>query len=109
MSESETLYVKTLSGSLLTHVPFNKPLLRIPTIGLLIQIIVLTLLIYGYWLFRRLIFQRHGNNGLGTGFASYCNICDYDSFSRFGGDSRIHRSARLASYQLSLLSMYLLD
>jgi hypothetical protein len=49
------------------------------------------------------------NNGLGTGFASYCNICDYDSFSRFGGDSRIHRSARLASYQLSLLSMYLLN
>ena len=32
----------------------------IPTVGLLIQVVVLTLLIYGYWLFRRLLFQRHG-------------------------------------------------
>ena len=41
--------------SLLTNLYFV-----IPTVALLFQIIVLALLIYGYWLFRRLIFHRHG-------------------------------------------------
>ena len=41
--------------SLLTN-----PYFVIPTIALLIQIIVLALLIYGYWLFKKLLFQRHG-------------------------------------------------
>ncbi len=36
------------------------PYVFIPTIGLFIQIIVLALLIYGYFLYRRLVFQRHG-------------------------------------------------
>ncbi len=41
--------------SLLTN-----PYFVIPTIALLIQIVVLVMLIYGYYLFKRLIFQRHG-------------------------------------------------
>jgi hypothetical protein len=41
--------------SLLTN-----PYFVIPTIALLIQIAVLALLTYGYWLFRRLMFKRHG-------------------------------------------------
>jgi uncharacterized membrane protein YozB (DUF420 family) len=41
--------------SLLTN-----PYFVIPTIALLIQIIVLALLIYGYRLFRRLMFKQHG-------------------------------------------------
>jgi len=41
--------------SLLTN-----PYFLIPTIALLIQIIVLALLIYGYMLYKRLVFQRHG-------------------------------------------------
>jgi len=41
--------------SLLTNAYFV-----IPTAALLIQIIVLGLLVYGYWLFKRLLFQKHG-------------------------------------------------
>ena len=41
--------------SLLTN-----PYFVIPTIALLIQIVVLALLIYGYWLFKKLLFKRHG-------------------------------------------------
>ena len=41
--------------SLLTN-----PYFVIPTIALIVQISVLALLIYGYSLYRRLIFQRHG-------------------------------------------------
>jgi hypothetical protein len=36
------------------------PYVFIPTIGLIIQVIVLALLIYGYSLNRRLVFQKHG-------------------------------------------------
>jgi hypothetical protein len=38
----------------------TNPYFLIPAIALLIQIIVLALLIYGYLLFKRLMFQRHG-------------------------------------------------
>jgi hypothetical protein len=41
--------------SLLTN-----PYFVIPTVALLIQIFVLALLIYGYTLFKKLLFQRHG-------------------------------------------------
>lgn len=32
----------------------------IPTIALVVQIVVLALLVYGYWLYRRFTFSRHG-------------------------------------------------
>jgi len=38
----------------------TNPYVLIPTIGLIIQIVVLALLIYGYWQYKRLVFQRHG-------------------------------------------------
>jgi hypothetical protein len=41
--------------SLLTN-----PYVLIPTLSLLIQIVVLALLVYGYWLKKRLVFQKHG-------------------------------------------------
>jgi hypothetical protein len=41
--------------SVLTNVYF-----LIPTIALVVQIIVLALLIYGYWLYRQFTFPRHG-------------------------------------------------
>ncbi len=38
----------------------TNPYVLIPTIGLTIQVIVLALLVYGYWLKRKLMFPRHG-------------------------------------------------
>ena len=38
----------------------NNPFVLIPTSGLVIQLIVLVLLVYGYYQYRRLEFKRHG-------------------------------------------------
>ena len=38
----------------------TNPYFVIPTISVAIQVIVFALLVYGYWLFRRFSFQRHG-------------------------------------------------
>ncbi len=38
----------------------TNPYVVIPTIGLSVQLIVLALLLYGYWLNKKLTLQRHG-------------------------------------------------
>ncbi len=38
----------------------TNPYVLIPTIGLTVQVIVLTLLVYGYWLNRKFMFPQHG-------------------------------------------------
>ncbi len=53
----------------------------IPTIGFIVQIVVLALLIYGYWQYKRLVFKRHGKiMACATVLHLIANICSYDPF-----------------------------